>query len=187
MSNGQKHLSRKELLKAAQAGKIKAGSHLDKCVLCQTYFNLLTEFTVVGAQPLETPSDKLMAKLHKISDSPKPTKRKRIEAGEVVFDSWQGLAPSEYRDRSENTVRRMKLSAGAICLELVAERQSGQWSFVAKLYDSKKATSDFTILIGRRKFGAESLGYYQWSSTRPPSKLKLQSDVATIEFKGLTW
>ena len=187
MRNGKRHLSRKAQLKAAQTGIVMSGSHLERCESCRTYFNLLTRFTVVGATPLETPSHELMTDLHRIAESAKVTRDRRSQTGTVVFDSWRGLAPAAYRDEFENTLRRMKLSAGAICLELVAERQVGKWSFVARLYDNQRATSEFAILIGRKKLAAESLGFYQWSSKRPPGRLRLQSDVTTIEFEGITW
>jgi len=109
------------------------------------------------------------------------------QTGGVVYDSWQQGPAIALRDVTDGHVRRLRLKAGAITLEVLAERQRRGWDFVARVYRGRKVAHDFVLTIGSRKVMPRSGGYYQWTSVREPRRLGLLSYDATISFDEVGW
>lgn len=110
-----------------------------------------------------------------------------MSKGNVTEDSWRGRAPIDIRDVTFGHVRRVKLKAGKISLEFVAERRETDWTFVARVYEGGKVSSDYVLSVGRRKLLSKSQGFYFWDSKRPPGKISLLGDKSIIEFERLRW
>jgi len=97
------------------------------------------------------------------------------------------MAGAQLRDTNTRDIRRLVLRAGQIDLQLSAEHHLGQWEFAAKVYDRGEAATQFVIKIGARQVRAGSVGFYCWSSKRPPGRIGLLCDSDIIEFEGLSW
>ena len=116
-----------------------------------------------------------------------PQGRGSALSGRVVFDSWsQGAAPA-LRDATDGHVRRLRLAAGQTTLEILAERRSDRWEFVARAYRGREAAHDFVLKVGSRRLLSRSGGYYHWSARSVPRSLALLSYRCPVVFGGLIW
>ena len=107
-------------------------------------------------------------------------------SGLVAFDSWAGMAPAR-RDITPGHIRRVQLKAGKITLEIVAERQKGEWEFVARAYQGRTVKHDYVIKVGRKRFLAQSGGFFHWTSKSVPRIVELLSHKRKLVFEELAW
>ena len=107
--------------------------------------------------------------------------------GRVAYDSQAHGHTVGLRDVTDGYVRRLRLTAGRIVMDLVAERRENQWEFVARVYSGSEVTHDFVLKIGGRKLLAGSGGFFHWSSRSVPRKLRLLSYDTTVLFEGMSW
>lgn len=93
----------------------------------------------------------------------------------------------DVRDVTFGHVRRVRLEAGKIALEFIAERRENDWNFVARVYKGGRVSSDYILSVGRRKLLPKSQGFYFWDAKRPPVKISLHGGKSVIEFDRLQW
>ena len=187
MKTSRKHPDRRELLEAIASGLNPFKSHFRRCEGCRLYFELLSKFRLSGIDLLDRTSSGGLKDLESIAVLQHPRPGDAVVRGVIAFDSWSDQSAVAWRDSSGSVVRRLKLHATSTTLELVAERQSGVWNFVARLYQDEQASSEFIIKVGRKRVAPRTLGYYHWTSKNPPRRLLLQSETAQIEFDSIPW
>ena len=182
-----RHPSRQRLIEAVETGVVGFRSHLVKCESCRVLFELLSKFPTTGAEELPHSSQSLLERIEAIPSRFRGKPSFPIVAGRIVSDSWSQMASAQLRDVATDVTRRLVLRAGQIVLELSAERHLGSWEFAARVYDRGKASAQFVIKAGARRVQAGPLGFYCWSSKRPPGKIGLLRNSHIIEFEGLSW
>ncbi|MDH3892382.1 MAG: hypothetical protein OEV49_15010 [candidate division Zixibacteria bacterium] len=187
MERKTRHPSRQRMIEAAETGVVGFRSHLVECDSCRTLFDLLSKFPSKGVRELHHSSPSLLKRIEAIPSNYKAKPDIPIVAGCIISDSWSQVASAQLRDVATDVTRRLVLRAGQIDLELSAERHLGKWEFAARVYDHRKATAKFVIKAGARKVQAGELGFYCWSSKRPPGKIGLLQNSHLIEFEGLSW
>lgn len=111
----------------------------------------------------------------------------RTVKGRISFDSWADGPADALRDSADGHIRRLKLKAGNLTLEIVAERRDNMWEFVARVYDRKKVTNSHVLKVGGRRFLPQTGGFFVWSSTMAPKILRLESLDTVISFEKLSW
>jgi len=175
------------MIKAIETGVVGFSSHLEECESCRILFELLSSFRIDDSEKLAKSSPKLLRQIESIPKISRKERRAEIIRGLVVFDSWSNLVCAQLRSGPSDLTRRLLLKAGAIKLELTAERHQDTWEFAAKVYDRGKATEKFVIEIGRRRVAVGPSGFFYWTSKRPPVKVGLCGESRIIEFEGLSW
>ncbi|MDH4034711.1 MAG: hypothetical protein OEV80_13040, partial [candidate division Zixibacteria bacterium] len=88
----------------------------------------------------------------------------RTVKGRTVYDSWADGPAMALRDSADGHIRRLKLKAGNLVLEIVAEQRDNVWEFVARVYDGKNAINSFVLKVGGRSFLPQTGGFFIWSS-----------------------
>lgn len=111
----------------------------------------------------------------------------RTVKGRTIYDSWADGPTIALRDSADGHIRRLKLKAGHLVLEIVAERRDNVWEFVARVYDGKKVTNSFVLKVGGRRFLPQTGGFFVWSSRMTPKILRLESFDTVISFEKLSW
>jgi hypothetical protein len=84
-------------------------------------------------------------------------------------------------------VRRLKMKAGRLTFEIVAERRNNRWEFVARAALGRRVTSQFVLKVGRRKLLPQAGGFYIWRSKSVPRLMRLESYEQSIVFEKLAW
>lgn len=107
--------------------------------------------------------------------------------GSVVFDSWAHGPAIALRDVTEGHVRRLRLKAGKVTLEILAEKRRAHWEFVARVYRSGRVAHDCVLQVGGRRFLASWGGYFHWSSKHVPSTVDIRSYDHEFAFEKLLW
>ncbi len=182
-----KCVSKEEMMKAIETGSVPFEAHLSECENCSEMFEFLSSIGIAKRLPLEKASEELISRFSLIpllAGSQKPSKS---ISGDVSFDSWSQLPAFAARDGAKGMERRMRLKAGQITLELVAEHRPEGWEFTARVYDKRKVTSNYVLKIGRRKIPAGLQSCFFWSSDTPPRKIQLLSPKVLIDFGPLNW
>ena len=187
MERKKRHPSRQRMIRAAETGLVDFRSHLVTCESCRVMFDLLSDFPTSGAEELPRSSHGLLKKIEAIPSNYRWKPESPVVTGLIVSDSWRDMAGAQLRDVANDVTRRLVLKAGQIELELTAERHLGDWEFAARVYDRRKTSAEFVIKAGSREVHAGPLGFYCWSSKRPPGKIGLLRNSHTIEFEGLSW
>ena len=114
------------------------------------------------------------------------TEAQTPKSGRVQFDSWAdgGVA---LRDATAGHVRRIRLTAGPVGLDVVAEREADGWQFTARAYHHGEVSHDFVLKVGNSRFAPQSGGYYQWRTRGVPRHLELGSLKDQIVFEQIAW
>ncbi len=107
--------------------------------------------------------------------------------GKTIYDSWAQSPALALRDTADGFIRRLKLRAGKLVLEIVAERRDNLWEFVARVYDRKKVTNSFVLKAGGRRFLPQTGGFFVWSSRTVPVLMCLESFETCVSFEKLSW
>jgi hypothetical protein len=107
--------------------------------------------------------------------------------GEVTFDSWANQPAVTLRDVVDGHIRRLKLKAGRLTFEIVAERRNNRWEFVARAALGRRVANRFVLRVGRRKLLPQTGGFYFWSSTSVPHRMRLESYEHIVIFEKLAW
>lgn len=111
----------------------------------------------------------------------------RTVEGRTIYDSWADGPAVALRDSADGHIRLLKLKAGHLVLEIVAERRDNVWEFVARVYDSTQVTNSFVLKVGGRRFLPQTGGFFVWSSTMVPKILRLESFDTNISFEDVAW
>ena len=107
--------------------------------------------------------------------------------GEIVYDSWAHGPGVALRDTVNGHVRRLKLKAGRLVFEIVAQRRDNRWEFVARATSARSVTNSFVLKVGGRKLLPQTGGFYIWTSKSVPRLLRLESFEQSVIFEGLAW
>ncbi len=187
MKTKGKHPERKEMLRAIKTGKVPFRSHMDECKECRDLYTALSSFPVSGKPSMIQPSRDALASSMAVPALSRSRKPVRKVVGRLSFDSWTASPALDTREAPLGITRRICLEAGAVTLEIVAERTREGWDFVARAYRSGKVASEFALRVGRNSILPRAQGFYHWSSARAPRVINLRSPDLHVSFKGLTW
>ena len=111
---------------------------------------------------------------------------KTPKSGRVQFDSWAGGGVA-LRDATAGHIRRVRLAAGRVGLDLVAERHPDGWQFTARAYHDGEVSHDYILKVGGTKVAPRSGGFFQWSTKSVPRRLELDSETNRIVFEQIAW
>lgn len=180
------HLTRLELLKAAQERSGSYQAHLDSCAECRNELKLLARYVVAGKVALPEPPEVWVTKAIALA-VPKPSLAKRLGAiiAELTFDSWSLPAPAGVRGMAPLTQRRLRFTAEPVTLEIRAEKKTQQWSFVAQT--GGVSPEKCVLEVAGAKLRADAEGFIQWTSKTPPRSLILTAGDLVIEAPELSW
>jgi len=109
------------------------------------------------------------------------------EFGSIAYDSWTEGPAVALRDIADGHVRRLRLRAGKVSLEIVAERTAGRWEFVARAFRGTTVVHDIVLQVGRKKLLSESGGFFRWTSKSVPRRIGLASLRRTYTFERVPW
>ena len=182
-----KCISKEEMMKAIETDSVPFEAHLAECKSCSEMFEFLSSVDIARRRPLEKTSEELISRFSLIPLLVGSHKPSRTVSGNVGFDSWSQLPAFAARDGARGMERRMRLKAGQITLELVAEHRPEGWEFTARVYDRRKVASNYVLKIGRRKIPAGLQSCFFWSSETPPRNIQLLSPKVLIDFGPLNW
>lgn len=187
MAKSDHHPTREELLAALTSGQKPFENHMEKCKACRAEWELLRLAYPAGAAvPPEAPSESHLSALEAIPVL-KSDRRRVPVSGELAYDSWSGLSPVQVRDAARGFERRLRLRAGRIELEIVAERELAGWKFSARAYIDKVPSGGFALKVGRKTLTPEFRNCFYWSSELPPKSMKLLSASEEILFRAIPW
>ena len=187
MAKPDHHPTREELLQALTAGTNPFENHLKKCKACRAEWEMLKLAYPEGVVPqTEAPSEAHLAALEAIAVL-KSDRRRAAVTGELAYDSWSGLSSMQVRDAARGFERRLRLRAGRIELEIVAERELTGWKFSARAYIDKVPSGGFALKVGRKTLTPEFRNCFYWSSERPPKTMRLLSASEEIVFRAIPW
>ncbi len=178
-----KHLSRRELLKAARNEAVFP--HLDECAECREAAEMLREFLVAGNIPLENPPEGWVTKAAAIARKEPRARKKGI--AELIFDSWAAPKPVGVRGSDSLMDRRLRFESKELLFDLRAEKKKSGWSFVAQVHSLGGTDKHSRIQIGKNIIDHDAVGIFQWSSPRPPKKINLLVNDSIVEIPELIW
>jgi hypothetical protein len=183
-SRTEKHMTRKELLKAA-GQKEATAAHLQDCAECREAVALLRAFQMTGRPSLADPP---RAWVERAAAIPQGSWRTRIVArlqGVITFDSWLQPEPVGVRGAHTSDERRVCCEAGPYIIDLRAEKNPEGWRVVAQLTGEGSDAAE--LRSGSQVIAADHDAMFQWSSQRPPSSISVQVGESEIEFPKLSW
>lgn len=186
MNSSEKHPSRKQLIAAAQSGRIAFGGHLERCVECRDLFALYRRFDAAGSATLLSPSADIVRRWTAVPLLAESEKAVRRTSGRLTFDSWQERSTA-VRDIPDGLVRRLCLKTRNVVLEIVGERRRKTWHFIARIYRDRDAVTGYALKAGRQQVLPGEDGFFAWSSNRPPQHVALLSPDEQVHFEALSW
>ena len=175
------------MIKAIKSGDKEIARQLSEASGDKILFDLLSRIDVGHGRLLEVPDDAAIARYAAIPLASVEPKRGPVRRGRLAFDSWATAAAPALRDTTAGHVRRFRLAAGAIALEVVAERLQDGWDFVARVYKKEEVSSEYALSVNRQRYLPESQGFYHWSSRTVPRHFALLSPDTSIEFEEIQW
>jgi hypothetical protein len=187
MPRKPKHPSPAEFFEALASGSVTIEEHLKLCRTCRTNWQLLKLVYPQGVTTPDIPEEAHLAKLEAIPILRTDKHRRSSVAGEVTYDSWSGLSPVQVRDAARGFERRLRLKAGQVELEIVAERELTGWKFSARVYSDGEPTGGFALKVGRKVLIPEFRCCFYWASERPPRTVRLLSTTEEIVFGAIPW
>ena len=141
----------------------------------------------LGVAPLIPPSSDALSRYEAIPLLFGSAANAKRQHGRVVFDSWAQGPAIALRDVTEGHVRRLRLKAGKLSLEILAEKHREQWEFVARVYRGQQVAHDCVLKVGGRSLPAAWGGYFHWSSKHVPAKVDVLSYDREFIFGKLVW
>lgn len=186
MKSSDRHPSRAQLIAAATSEPGRLGKHLQECAECREFFALVRRFPLAGSVDFVAPSEDAISRWINTPLLAPPEGVRAKVAGRVVFDSWRER-PAAVRDIPEGLVRRLRLAALNLALEIVGERRHHAWQFVARVYRDRRVVTDFALKAGRQRLLAGEDGFFTWSSARPPRTVELLSPNEQVHFESVSW
>lgn len=180
----ERHLTRQELIQAAQQQEVSKNGHVAECVECRELIELLRVFQVAGKLHLPDAPAGWTERAVAIGQGHSLGEKVRATVARLAFDSWAMPQAVGVRGSSVESDRRLRFETSELLFDLRAEQQAKGWAFVAQV---RKAGTPVVILADKKKLLPDHTGLYQWSSTRPPRKITLRSDDMVVELPELTW
>jgi len=187
MTKDNQHPDRGEMLRAIRTGRIPFARHLAECEDCQNLFAMLSRVHTGVEEIDESPGEHAVYRHRAIALLVQSRHPRSSVDGDVVFDSWAHLPPTQVRAATLEGERRLRLKAGRFTLEFIADRQLDGWEFVARVYDQTRATSEFVLQVGQKKLYPCAQQCFFWSAKHPPRRIQLLSPELRIDFGRLRW
>lgn len=187
MAQTNQHSDTQQMLRAIETGDPVVERHISACESCRYQYNVLRKLSQSLRTPVESVSEEALRRFSNIPALGRQQVNSAAIQGVILRDSWRDSAHHDVRDVTFGHVRRLCLGAGAVSVELVAERRREGWSFVARAYSQDEVCSQFVLKVGAKKMLPNASGFYQWSSARAPRKISLHTVQKQIEFTGLAW
>lgn len=182
-----KHLHREELIALARKLPSSTNRHLSECAECREEVELLQEFNVVGQSRLPDAPAGWIERAVALAQKQPSLEKIRKAVATLVFDSWAAPQPIGVRGQASIGERRLRYEADRFTFDLRAERLPGEWAFVAKVTTESLPPGSFSLSVGKRELTADTAGFFQWTTGRPPRKIRLRYDDAEIEIPELSW
>lgn len=186
MKSTEQHPSRAQLVAAAKTSSHRLQRHLQRCAECRELYGLLQRFPLAGSPSLETPAEDAILRWTNVPLLAAPPTGRAEVSGRIVFDSWQER-PGAVRDLPEGLVRRLRLAARDLVLEIVGERRRQGWQFIARIYRDRHPVNDFALKAGRKRLLPGEDSFFAWSSAQPPRTVELLSSDERILFEKVVW
>lgn len=183
----EQHPTRQALIKAAQSGDSRIDKHIADCNDCRQLFELFRAFPVTGELELPDAPAGWIAKAREIANSGAVAGWLKGMAAKLSFDSWTLPATVGVRSQNIEHDRRLQYEIGALLLDIRAEKQAAAWDFTARLSGEQADAKQFMLKIDRRLLAPDSLGFYHWSSPKPPKQIQLTDGDVVLDLPELTW
>ncbi len=180
------HPTRAQLIAAVRSGGNRFRKHLAICESCRELFQTLRQFDLSGESGLTAPPQEVVERWRKVPMLDESVRRRPIRIGTVGFDSWRER-PTAVRDIPDGLVRRLRLDARDLVLEIVGEQRKRVWHFIARVYRRGNVVGDCALSVGRLRLLPAEDGFYTWSMHRPPRKITLRSAEEQVKFEALSW
>jgi hypothetical protein len=183
----KEHLSRQQLIEAAQ-GQSRAGDrHLDTCAECRHLADLLKAYPVSGRPPLPDAPAAWVSRAASLAEHPSVLERAQSVMARLIFDSWAIPQPIGVRGRGTIDERRVRFESEMIVLDLRAEKHTDGWAFVAQITGERPLTEQATLNVGKKELHADADGLFQWASRRPPADVSVHAGALIVETPRLSW
>ncbi len=174
------------ILAARGAGGIVKG-HLAECSWCGLYFEFLSRYPLAGELPLVDAPRIWIKKAIAVGTKPAIGVELKSLVAKLSFDSWAMPVPEGIRGAGIMEERRVCFEAAGKTFDLRAEHKQNRWDFTAKITDETGIATEWALMIGQEEHIPNADGFYQWSSVRPPKKIRLRSEQNEIETPELSW
>lgn len=181
------HPTRKELMTAAKSGKENLSAHLAKCTDCRELFELFRAFQVAGEIPLPDAPAGWIAKANQIADAADPFTLLKGVIARLSFDSWTVPAAVGVRSQAVEQDRRLRFEIGPLHLDMRAEQSQTDWEFTAQITSTQSLEHEIILIADKAKIRPNSLGFYQWTSPKPPKQLQLVAGDLQFDLPEMTW
>ena len=181
------HPTRKELILAARGDAVIDNAHIAGCDWCSLYFELFSKFPLAGELPLVSAPKPWIEKAMAVAEIPAKSTVLKSLVARLSFDSWSMPAPEGVRGAGVFEERRICFEVSGKIFDLRAEHRQNRWDFTAKITDKLGIPADWVVTVGNEEHFPDTDGFYQWSSVRPPKKIRLLSDDGEIETPELSW
>ena len=183
----EKHPSRQQLISAAQTKQQTLHDHLAVCDDCRTLFELYRQFPVTGELSLQDAPSGWIAKAKEIAVSSNPLTKLHGMIARLAFDSWSLPAAVGVRSQTVEQDRRLRFEIGPFLLDIRAERQSSGWDFTAQVTGDQPLGDGVILRVDRQEIKANELGFFQWSSGKPPRHISVNAGDVRLELPEMTW
>lgn len=147
---------------------------------------LLQAYDVRGSIPLADAPAALIKRAVGIVGDQWSKKVKNL-LGKMVFDSWATPDPIGVRGAGEGEHRRLSFAAGEAALDVRAEKREGKWHLMAQVTGADEKAEPPLLRVDTKTVSADTEGFYQWSSSRPPHELSLHFNTYKVQFPKLSW
>lgn len=183
----EKHLNRQALIEAAQRQPFTLNDHLQSCAECRDAVNLLRVYPVYGRLPLLDAPSPWVERAAAIAEKADILGQVKTVVSRLTFDSWAVPQLIGVREQSTLGDRRVRFETKSIILDLRAEHQPDGWAFVAQVTGQDRFTAGAILGVGRKKLRADSTGFFQWTSRRPPTTVTIRSGRLIVVTPELSW
>ncbi len=183
----EQHPTRQELIKAAQAKRNRLIDHIEQCVDCRSLYELFRAFPVTGEIELAEAPAGWIVKAKEIANASGAWATLKGIAAKLSFDSWALPAAVGVRSQTVERDRRLQFEVGPMHLDIRAEQQTKVWEYTARITSEQVPTDGIVLTVDRRAVPADSLGFYHWTSPKPPKQIRLSAGEIRIDLPEMTW
>ena len=183
----EKHPTRQELMSAAKARSSRIAAHLGACEDCRQLFEMFTAFPVAGEIALPDAPTGWIIKARSIAVSSNPLFAIKGLAAKLSFDSWKIPHAVGVRSQGGEQDRRLRFEVGSMVLDLRAEKGTSGWDFTAQVTGEMVSPELVRLLADKQEVTANTSGFYEWSSIRPPKYIRIKADDLQLELPELSW
>ncbi|MEW6052071.1 MAG: hypothetical protein AB1644_13545 [Candidatus Zixiibacteriota bacterium] len=179
-------MTRKQLIQESSTPDENRSKHLRECEECAESVRLLHAFRVSGRAPLPKPPTGWVVKARSVA-GPQAGVVGRLKelAARLTFDSWAVPQPVGVRGQATLGHRRVSFEAVGFLFDMRAERHKDEWRFVAQANVSDRSTGE--LRADKQVLLPDQNGIYQWRAPRPPKKMTIRIDGATVMLPELKW